>query len=317
MPDVTDELLVASAQSEEHLRLLRILEFRSGLSVPLKSADRVLGVITWVTGRGGRQFTEDDLAFGEDLALRAAVAIDNAQLHSQLRDSALKLQHAILPQQLPDLPAWEMGVQYLAAGRSGVGGDFYDVVRLDENRTAFFVGDVMGRGVEATTVMAQIGSAIRTLIAMNPDPEVVMNGLDRVFESWHVEQLVTVVYGVADVSRGKVQIINAGHPEPVLVPAVGPVEVVTTPTTLILGVGGGDRVAVTRPLSAGDTLLLFTDGLVEHRHEDLQVSLSRLVERAELLRDCTDLDAAVAQLVDEVGDPTRDDDVAALALRRR
>jgi len=317
VPDVSDELLVASAQSEEHLRLLRILEFRSGLSVPLKSGDRVLGVISWVTGRGGRRFTEDDRAFGEDLALRAAVAIDNAQLHSQLRDSAVKLQQAVLPQQLPDLPAWETAVQYRAAGRSGVGGDFYDVVPLDDDRIAFFVGDVMGRGVEATTVMAQIGSAIRTLVAINPDPEVVMIGLDRVVESWHVDQLVTVVYGVADSARDTVRIINAGHPEPIRVPTGGAAELISTPSTLILGVGGGHRLAVTRPFAVGDSLLLFTDGLVEHRHEDLHVSLTRLLERVEQVRGCPDLDAAVARLVDEVGDPTRDDDVAALVLRRR
>ena len=86
----------------------------------------------------------------------------------------------------------------------------------------------MGRGVEATSTMAQMRSAIRTLIAIDPDPEAVMRGLDRVFERWHLEQLVTVVYGIVDSDRGEVSIINAGHPQPLLVHADGEVEVITT-----------------------------------------------------------------------------------------
>ena len=129
--EVSDEFLAASAQDAEHLRLLRLLNFRSGLLVPLKTRGRVLGVITWVTGEHGRRFTEDDRTFGEDLASRAAVAIDNSQLHSQLRDSALRLQQAVLPAGLPTVPGWDLAVRYLPAGRSGAGGDFYDVLPLE------------------------------------------------------------------------------------------------------------------------------------------------------------------------------------------
>jgi serine phosphatase RsbU (regulator of sigma subunit) len=316
VPEVSDELLALSAQDDRHLRLLRQLNFRSGLQVPLKSRDRVLGVITWVTGEHGRRFTEDDRAFGEDLALRAAVAIDSSQLHSQLRDSALRLQQAVLPDRLPELPGWELAVRYLPAGRSGAGGDFYDVLPLDEGRVAFFVGDVMGRGVEATSMMAQMRSAMRTLIAVDPDPLAVMRGLDKVFERWHVEQLVTVVYGIADAARGQVQIINAGHPGPAVLLADGTVQLITTPETLILGVGGGKRGVVTFPLAPGETLLVFTDGLIERRGEDLDESLLRLVRSAELLPVSRDLTADLTRLVEEVRDPGRDDDVAAIAMRR-
>lgn len=315
VPDVSDELLAASAQDEEHLRLLRLLSFRSALSVPLKIRDRVLGVITWVTGEQGRRFTEADLAFGEDLASRAAVAIDNSQLHSQLRDSALRLQQAVLPDHLPELPGWNLAVRYLPAGRSGAGGDFYDVVPLSDDRIAFFVGDVMGRGVEATSVMAQMRSAVRTLVAVDPDPAAVMRGLDKVFERWHLEQLVTVVYGVADLDRDEVHIVNAGHPAPLLL-ADGGVEVIATPETLILGVGGGERGVVTRPLAPGETLLVFTDGLVERRGEDHDHSIRRLLEACALLRGPGRLADGLAALVEEVRDPGRDDDVAAMALRR-
>ena len=96
VPEVTDDLLVQSARDEEHLRLMRLLNLRSGMSCPLKVGDRIFGVITWVAGEEGRRFSEADLAFGEDLAQRAAIAIDNAQLHSQVRTAALELQRAVL-----------------------------------------------------------------------------------------------------------------------------------------------------------------------------------------------------------------------------
>ena len=80
---------------------MRVLNLRSGMSCALKVGDRTFGVISWVAGEDGRRFSEDDLAFGEDLAQRAAVAIDNAQLHSQVRTAALELQRAVLPDELP------------------------------------------------------------------------------------------------------------------------------------------------------------------------------------------------------------------------
>ncbi len=316
IPEVTDALLEASAQDETHLGLLRQLSFRSALSVPLRGRDQVLGVITWVTGEGGRRFAEHDRAFGEDLALRAAAAIDTADLHSQLRDSALRLQRAVLPERLPDAPGWTVAFRYLPAGRSGAGGDFYDVLPLDDGRSAFFVGDVMGRGVEATSVMAQMRSAVRTLIAVDPDPTVVMTGLDRVFERWNLEQLVTIVYGIADGTTGQVQMVNAGHPPPVVVRADG-VEVVATPETLILGAGGGRRGVVSVSLAPRDLLLAYTDGLVERRDEDPDRGVDRVVARAPRLVGSTDLEADLARLVEELRDPTRDDDVAALVLERR
>ncbi len=315
IPEVTDAVLAASAQDETHLDLLRQLNFRSALAVPLRGRDRILGVITWVTGEEGRRFGEDDQAFGEDLARRAAAAIDTADLHSQLRDSALRLQRAVLPERLPEAPGWATAFCYLPAGRSGAGGDFYDVLPLDDGRSAFFVGDVMGRGVEATSVMAQMRSAVRTLIAVDPDPTVVMRSLDRVFERWNLEQLVTVVYGVADGRTGRVQLVNAGHPEPVVVRPDG-VEVVATPDTLILGAGGGQRGVVTVLLAPGDLLLAFTDGLVERRDEDPDRGVARVATRAPRLLGSADLASDLARLVDEVRDPTRDDDVAALVLQR-
>ena len=313
--EVTDELLASAAQDEEHLEMLRSLHFRSALVVPLVVQGRTIGVITWVAGEDGRRFGPSDVIFGEDLARRAAVAIDNAELHSQVRDVALRLQRAVLPEVLPAVPGWETAVRYLPAGRTGAGGDFYDVVALTDGRLAFFVGDVMGRGVEAASVMAQMRSALRTLVAIDPDPAAVMHGLDLVFEQLHFEQLVTVVYGLADPGEGEVRVINAGHPCPVLIAPVDSPDEVTAARTLILGVGGGERSVVSRRFAVGDTLLLFTDGLVERRGEDLGQGVARLIAQADVLRG-PDLCAQLESLVESVRDPASDDDIAALAIRR-
>lgn len=316
LPDIPDELLEMAAHDEEHLQILRELDFRSALEVPLKIHDRVLGVITWVTGSAGRRFTQEDLEFGEHMARRAALAIDNAHLHTEIRDVALRLQRTVLPTQTPRAPGWDVAVNYLPAGRSEIGGDFYDVAPLEDGRVAAFVGDVMGRGVAAASAMAQMRSALRTLVALDPEPTVVMAGLDRLFERFDLEQLVTVAYAVLDPGRGTVEIVNAGHPAPLLVRADGTTEHVVNDETLILGVGGGQRSVAVVGFGPGDTLLMFTDGLVERRDESLDEGQRRLVDSSELVR-AEDLQTGLTRLVTEVRDETRDDDVAALALRLR
>ena len=98
--------------------------------MPLVARDRVLGVITWVSAESERLYTDADLALAEDLAKRAAVAIDNAELHSETLAAAVQLQHAVLPESLPQVPGWEVASHYSPAGRTDVGGDFFDAVPL-------------------------------------------------------------------------------------------------------------------------------------------------------------------------------------------
>ena len=178
-----------------------------------------------------------------------------------------------------------------------------------------FVGDVMGRGVAAASVMAQMRSAIRTLVAVDPSPAAVLAGMDRVFDALHLEQLVTMVYAVADPALDQLEVINAGHPPPVLLAADGQIEVLEHPSTLILGVGGGNRAVRSAEFRAGDALLLYTDGLIERRAEDSDTAMARLIAALRTPRPATG-DAWLAGIVEELRDPTRDDDVAALFVTR-
>ncbi len=314
---VTDEQLAAIAKDPDQLQLLRDLNFRSGLVVPLKARGRTLGTLTWVSGETGRRFGFSDVHFGEDLARRAAVAIDNALLHRELREVADHLQEAVRPAELPrGLPGWEMAALYSPAGRTEVGGDFYDVIPVDADRMVIFVGDVMGRGVQAAAAMSQIRAAVRTLVAVDRDPVAVMSGLDRLFEQFPTEQLVTLVYGVIDRSTDELTVAAAGHPPPIVLDGDGTGGFVESARGLILGAGGASREPAVVPFRVGQVLLLYTDGLLERRAEDLEVGKGRLLRRAVRLATADDLRAELDGLVADVKDPTLDDDLAVLVVRR-
>lgn len=314
-PDISDEMLVAGTRDEEHLRLARELQLRSAICVPLTARGRVLGAFTLVSAESGRRYDADDLAFAEEVARRAAVAIDNAHLHSETRDAAVRLQRAVLPQAPLQVSGWDIAAHYAPAGRTEVGGDFYDTVPLDDGRIAVLVGDVMGRGVAAAAAMSQVRAAMRAYIAVDPDPALVLGKLDRMFAMYDTSQLVTLVYLVCDPATDTAVGVNAGHPPAVVVRASGTVEPAALSRGVPLGVGPEDRSATSVELFAGDTLLLYSDGLVERRGEDIDVGLARLETAAAGLADGP-IDEQLERVVSGILDGERDDDVTALAVRR-
>ena len=315
VPVVTDEMLVASAVDEEHLRIARELELRSGLTVPLAARDKVFGVMTWALAESDRYYGPDDLAFAEDLARRGAIAIDNAELHSQTLATAVELQQAVLPEAMPDVPGWEVASYYSPSGRTEVGGDFYDAMPIGGGRLALFVGDVMGRGVAAAAAMAQMRAAVRAYAAVEPWPEAVLRNLDLMFARYGTEQLVTLVYMVLNPRTDDLVVANAGHPPPVILRGDRSTEQLPMADGAPLGAGPQRRRQVRVPLRAGDTLLAFTDGLIERRDEDIDAGLHRVhTALPSLVR--ASLSESLRDLVGALREPSQDDDVAALMVRR-
>lgn len=315
LPDIADAMLVATARDEEHLRLLREMGFRSAVVVPLRTAGRILGVITLVYAESGRRYSEADLELVEDLARRAAMAIDNADLHTQTHEAAARLQRAVLPDTLPSLPGWELAAHYSPADRTDVGGDFYDCLRLPDGRLAVVVGDVIGRGLQAASQMAAVRAALRAFVSLDPDPGVVVTSLDRMFAAFEMSQFVTLVYAVIDHERDELSIINAGHLPPLLVMADGTVEPLDVPASLPLGVQPDERPPTRLPMPPGACLALFSDGLVERRGEDIDVGVGRL--RALLATTPgTPLSRAIEDLATGLHDADRQDDVTLLLARR-
>jgi hypothetical protein len=314
IPEIPEEMLLAGARDEEHLALIRRLELRSVLMVPLVVHKKVFGVITWVTAESGRRYAQSDVAFAEDLGRRGASAIDNAQLHSETKEAAVRLQQAVLPHIDTNIAGWDLASYYSPAGRTDVGGDFYDAIPVSDGRLVLFVGDVMGRGVAAAAAMAHMRASIRSYISIDPSPDVVMRQLDRMFDMYNMSQLVTVVYMLADPQQRRVSVLNAGHPPPVILRADGQVEQLPATEDAPLGIAAEERSLQHVSLHKGDTLLAFTDGLIERRTEDIDEGQRRLCEAVPRLAGRA-LGPAIADMVDAVRDHTREDDVAVLGAR--
>lgn len=317
-PKITDEMLVASAVDDTHLELTRELDLGSAMVVPLSARGRTLGAMTLIRSGRRRAYDDADLLLAEDVGRRAGTAIDNAQLYGQTQDVALQLQRAVLPEALDDLPGWEIATHYAPGGRGGVGGDFYDAIVLDDGNLAFVIGDIMGHGVKAAAAMAQMRAAVRAYLCADPDPGTVVSELDGMFAKLAITQLTTLVYGVVEPAAGRLHFVNAGHYPPIVVAAGHTARFLETPPRLPLGAGGDERTVTSIEFGADDVLLLYTDGLVEHRGEIIDAGLARLSDAAGVLLEPS-LQDGLNKLIVRLGetDLVGEDDITAFAFRRR
>ncbi|HJQ43235.1 MAG TPA: PP2C family protein-serine/threonine phosphatase [Jatrophihabitantaceae bacterium] len=200
-----------------------------------------------------------------------------AHLLREQRNIAETLQRALLPKQVPELPGVHIAMRYIP-GEHGVeiGGDWYDLIPLDDRRFFFVVGDVSGRGVTAGSVMASLHFAIRGFVSEGHSPEKVLTTLAGLLNVSRDQHFATVLCGIADVEQHVVTFANAGHLPPLLV-GNGTREFVRTQVGPPIGVGTRpvyEPVTVTVP--PGGLFLAYTDGLVERRGESLDAGLSRL-----------------------------------------
>jgi serine phosphatase RsbU (regulator of sigma subunit) len=311
---VDTELLDSLDLGDELRQVVRDLKLTSALTVALRARGRTLGVLSLVYAESGRHYGADDVRFAEDLARRAAVAIDNSQLHTETLQVALSLQRAVLPDTLTSSRTWQLAVHYRPAGRTDVGGDFYDAVSLGDHSLVAVVGDVMGRGVAAAAAMAQVRAALRAYLADDPDPGRVFTRLDRMFARLELPQLVTLLYVVFDPAAGQAQLISAGHLPPLVINADGGVQRLQLDVSPPLGAGSHDRHPTVVTFEPTDTMLAYTDGLVERRGEDIDEGLSRLASAAPALSGSLS-DALLAGLADQLRQAGHDDDVTLLAIR--
>jgi hypothetical protein len=312
---LSDEELADQAHSAEVLAAYRLAGVDSILAVPLSARGRLVGVLTLARARGTSQgFTDDDAVLIQDLADRAAVSIENARQYADSQSVTLELQRALLVE--PGRPHSNLDVvaRYLPSGNSSlVGGDWYEIVRLAFGRTLLVMGDVMGHGVEAAVDMSTYRSAIRDAGGMDLPPQGILRHLDTLIAKDESARPATCLLGVADPNRGRWTFASAGHLPPALFVAGRPTELVTIPTGPPLGTGLGGYEPVTVDLLPNQVLLIYTDGLVERRGEDIDVSLARL---ASLPLPAT---GGLEDLLDDalrlVAPPVIEDDIALLAAR--
>ncbi|MFB6900656.1 PP2C family protein-serine/threonine phosphatase [Streptomyces hydrogenans] len=285
------------------------------LTVPLAvDRERPLGTVTLT--RTAPPYTDDDLTVLRQAARLAARHIRHARRLAATEDTALHLQRALVAEPGRPHPNLEIAGRYLPAGpRTLVGGDWFETVRLHFGRSLLVVGDVMGHGLDAAVDMNAYRSALREVAATDLPPHRVLRHLDAVVAQDGARRPATCLLVRVDPGRGTATFASAGHLPPAVFGADGSAELVDLPVGPPLGTGVGGYDPATRPLAEGDTLLLFTDGLVERRGEDIDVSLARLAG----LR--LPPDPGPERVVDEVLDRLdahhAEDDVAVLAARVR
>jgi serine phosphatase RsbU (regulator of sigma subunit) len=288
---------------------------------PLLARGRSIGMLV-VGGPRGARFNRDMLELTEDLAGRAALAIDNARLYEEQADLSRALQRSLLPPEIPVIPGLDLSVVYEPAGESGeVGGDFYDVFSVGP-RWRFAIGDVCGTGPEAASVTGQARQALRILGRENYSiPEVLERLNALILDEGSRARFLTLLHGEVEPQEdgsARVTYATAGHPPPLFLSPAGTVAG-DDESDLMLGAFPEAEFSVkTVTLEPGHLLLGFTDGVTERRNGDRLLGDDRGLEH--ILAGCAGLGAgAVAARVSRAvrafsAEPSHDD-MAMIVLR--
>lgn len=297
-------------QDPERARIIETTGIHSLIIVPLLARGAVLGEAVFVRTDNPLPFSRNELLLLEELAGRAALSLDNARRFTRERAASLALQRHLLPQSLSGGRALDVASRYLPADtHEGVGGDWFDVIPLPGDRVALVVGDVVGHGINAAARMGQFSTVVRTLAELDLPPEELLCRLDRLVARLTARDsgeggdldfsaptmAGTCLYAVYDPATGLCTMARAGHPPAAVVRPDGTVHFPDLPAGTPIGMGLTAYESVTIELAEGSTIALYTDGLVETRHADLDAGLDRLA--AALGRTGTTLEELCDQVI--------------------
>ncbi|MFI5841849.1 SpoIIE family protein phosphatase [Catenuloplanes sp. NPDC051500] len=303
----------AQLTSMRHTPLLTpVAEDLAGAGITLEHPDGTM--ILWVDMAERRPFTQQDQTLLALLAGHLGQGLHRIHQIDLQRETALALQRAILgPAQLP--AGFE--VRYVPATRPlKVGGDWYDTVALPDGRIGIVVGDCVGHGLEAATVMGQVRSACRALLLQNMDPAATLTALDRFATQLPGAMCTTVFCGVLDTETGELRYASAGHPPAIVTHRTGETDLLDQGRSRPLGVrGGGDRPEARYTVPARATLLLYTDGLIERRRQALTAGIDRVSALVQHGRSAP-LEELATEVMESMAPPAGYDDDVALLLYR-
>ncbi len=270
----------------------------------------------------GPESPEGERPAATGVLISAAEVTDQVQAAARLREAerrqreaAVTLQRSLLPQKLEQPADLRVAAIYQPGGAdAAVGGDWYDVISLRGGRTALVIGDVMGRGLRAAAVMGQLRTAVRAYARLDLPPHQVMGLLDELAMEIDANQIATCVYAVYDPHAGSLTYSSAGHLPLMLRGPSGSVLQGEQQNGPPLGTGGGSHTSHTVRLLPGTTGVLYTDGLVERRDQDIDFGLDQLA--ATLTGAGGAPDVVCARLLRAMGvTADHDDDVAVLAFQ--
>jgi Stage II sporulation protein E (SpoIIE)/GAF domain len=262
---------------------------RNLAAVPVAVAGRIVGALLLVAAGDRQPFSELILPFLSDIVARAGVAVAQIRHLRRQVEVSHRLQQVLLPAAPPRVAGLRMAARYVTGSADvEVGGDWWDVAQLDGAQLSIGVGDVAGRGIDAAVVMGQVRLAMRTASLAGLAPHQVLDLLDRQVAELVARgrehgvdgpQFATALYGVLDLSTGDMELANAGHLPLLVSHPDGTVEVHRSAPAAPLGIEAGPYSSTTIHIPAGATLLMYTDGLVENHHRDLDAGLNLLANQ--------------------------------------
>jgi PAS domain S-box-containing protein len=325
VPDATRSI-EAVLEPGEARDLLHQLAPGSGTVLPLRGRGRTVGLLSLFNGPDRGPISAEDLLLAEQVADRAGLALDNSRLYRQQLQLAEGLQRSLLTKP-PEPDHMEIVVRYEPAAEAAqVGGDWYDAFMQRDGATVLVIGDVVGHDVTAAAAMGQLRSVLRGIsVTTGAPPAEILSEVDKAMRTLQAETIATAVVARVEqrpdeLERGitHVRWSNAGHPWPMVINPDGTVvPLAALRSDLLLGVvPDAERIDSEMVLDRGSTLLLYTDGLVEHRGRGLKEGMEEL---RDVLVDAAarglDLDALCDEVLARMVPRDREDDVALVAVR--
>jgi serine phosphatase RsbU (regulator of sigma subunit) len=309
-------MLRRAAVDDRHLELLREVGFRSALIVPMRIGTRTLGTLTLVSAESGRVLEQPDLELAEQVAARAAVAIENSRLYSQRSEIAHTLQQSLLPAQLPDIQGYELAGAYIPAyAGTEVGGDFYDAWKVGDG-WIIIMGDVTGKGVEAAALTALVRHTVRATSEFVSSPALLLEQVDRSLKRQRARSICTALCLRLEPERATLAV--GGHPLPLVLTAES-VARVGEHGPLLGGFAGARWEDAEIELEPGATIVTYTDGVTDAVGADgTRYGMQRLIDTLEHSRgrSASGVVEVVTNALASFQIGPHADDTALLALRR-
>jgi PAS domain S-box-containing protein len=283
------------------------------MASPLVVKGKVAGVVE-VGSTGARRFTLEDESLLMLMADRAGLAIEHARAYERELSNVELLQRSLLPERLPEIKGIQVAAVYMPGG-ADVGGDWYDAIPLDSGRVGVAMGDVVGHGIGAASLMGQLRHAMRAYAIEGHSPAGVLDRLAKLVRGLDGGQMATLLYLVMEPDHGTVRFANAGHVPPLVIDPDGDAHYLESAHNPPLGVyDSPDHLETAVELPPGSTIVLYTDGLVEERGVSIDQGLEAL--RLAASQDACHPDELCDRLVAAMlAVHPANDDIAVLALR--
>lgn len=314
--DFSAQAVSGASTAPELMKIVGQVRPASALAVPLQAGQRPLGVLVLGRGEPCPRFAETDVAVVEELARRLAAGLATVETFAREHTVAETLQHALLPDAPPAIEGLDLAARYLPASDGvHVGGDWYDAFPLDHHRVGLAIGDVAGHSIGSASIMGQVRSLLHGYAIDNPSPPQVLQRTNTALCQMLPDALATAWHAVLDPATGDLDYASAGHPPPLISSGCGHAEYLAVAPATILGASPDTAFTAThRRLPPGTRLLLYTDGLVEDRHRDIDEGLTALAAALQRSSGQSAEEICQAAQTSLLGSAPRADDVCILAV---